>query len=60
MTRIQPALKNAKLKDLVKACGGKPSRREIIELRAGRSKPHKKTRDLLISILKEPAWSRYV
>ena len=52
ITKIQPALKNAKLKTLVKACGKKPSRREIIELRAGRSKPHRRTQELLTTILK--------
>jgi len=50
IVKIQLALRNAKLKELVKACGGKPSRREIIELRAARSKPHRKNRELLKSI----------
>src|SRR6266566_2360353 len=31
-------------------CGKSLSRRELIELRAGRSKPHRKTRDFLVSI----------
>jgi hypothetical protein len=48
MTKIQPALKNAKLKALVKACG---SKREIIELKAGRSKPHRQSHELLASVL---------
>jgi hypothetical protein len=53
VTKIQPALKNAKLKELVRACGKKPSRREIIELRAGRAnKPHRETQELLRSVLK--------
>jgi hypothetical protein len=47
------ALKRAKLKVLVTACGRKPSRRELIELRAGRSKPHRKTQELLVVILKK-------
>ena len=51
VTKIQPALKKPKLKVLVEACGKELSRREIIELRAGRSKPHRKTLELLKSIL---------
>ena len=43
----------AKLKALVKACGNKLSRREIIELRAGRSKPHRKTLELVVGVLKK-------
>ena len=53
ITRIQPALKKAPLRALVKACGKRLSRREIIELRAGRKKPHRKTRELLVGILKK-------
>jgi hypothetical protein len=41
------ALKKPKLRALVKACGKLLSRRELIELRAGRSKPHRKTKELL-------------
>ena len=52
VTKFQPALKRAKLKALVEACGKKLSRRGIIELRAGRSKPHRKTQELLVGILK--------
>src|SRR5215469_1462363 len=52
ITKIQPALKTVKLAVLVKACGKRLSRREIIELRAGRKKPHRKTQELLESILK--------
>ena len=52
ITKIQPALKKASLLALVKACGKRLSRREIIELRACRKKPHRKTRELLESILK--------
>jgi len=53
ITKIQPALENAKHKDLASACRGKLSRREIIELRAGRSKPHRKTQELLVGILRK-------
>jgi len=51
ITKIQPALKKVKLTVLVKACGTRLSRREIIELRAGRKKPHRRTLELLKSIL---------
>ena len=52
-TKIQPALNKPKLKVLVEACEKKPCRRELIELRAGRSKPHRKTQELLSSILRK-------
>jgi hypothetical protein len=51
ITKIQPALKKTKLRILVKACENKLSRREIIELRAGRKRPHRKTQELLKSVL---------
>jgi hypothetical protein len=51
IVKIQPALKKAKLKGLVRLCKNNLSRREIIELRAGRSKPRRKTLELLKSIL---------
>jgi hypothetical protein len=51
-TKILPALRKASLKLLVKKCKGQVSRRAIIDLRAGRSRPHRKTRDLLVAILK--------
>jgi len=46
ITKIQPALKTHRLKVLVEACRGQISRRELIELRAGRSKPHRKNQRL--------------
>jgi hypothetical protein len=52
IAKIQPALKKPPLAVLVKACVGRLSRRELIELRANRSRPHRKTQDLLVSILK--------
>jgi len=52
ITKIQPALKKIPLHVLVNACEKRLSRRELIELRAGRSKPHRKTKELLVSILK--------
>ncbi len=53
INKIQPALKKPPLSVLVKECGTRLSRREIIELRAGRSRPHRKTQELLASILKK-------
>jgi len=52
IVKIQPALKKAKLEVLVEACGKRLCRREIIELRASRKKPHRRTQQLLESILK--------
>jgi|SRR5215467_4384745 len=52
ITKIQPTLRKAKLAVLIKACGKRLSRREIIELRAGRKKPHRRTQRLLESLLK--------
>ena len=51
IVKIQPALEKAKLKILVKVCKNKLSRRETIELRAGRKKPHRKTQELLAEVL---------
>jgi hypothetical protein len=50
--KIRPALRKPKLEVLVEACGKRLCRREIIELRAGRKKPHRRTQQLLESILK--------
>jgi len=52
ITKIQPALKKVPLHVLVKVCEKQISRRELIELRAGRSKPHRKNQRLLESVLK--------
>jgi hypothetical protein len=51
ITKIQPTLKKPKLEVLVEACGKQLCRREIIELRAGRKKLHRRTQQLLESIL---------
>jgi hypothetical protein len=51
IVKIQPALKKAKLEVLVEACEKRLCRREIIELRAGRKKPHRRSQQLLESIL---------
>jgi hypothetical protein len=50
-TKIRPALKRIALSRLVKECGSRLSRRELIELRAGRSRPHRKNRELLVAIV---------
>ena len=50
-TKILPALRKVPLKLLVQKCKGKLSRRALIDLRAGRSRPHRKNRELLESIL---------
>ena len=51
--RIMPALKKIQLKSLVDNCEGKLSRRAIIELRAGRSRPHRRAQQLLMAILQK-------
>lgn len=53
ITKIRPALKKPRLKVLVKACERRVSRRELIELRAGRSRPHRKTQASLVTILQK-------
>ena len=52
-TKILPALKKAPLILLERECSKRLSRRALIELRAGRSRPHRKTREVLVSILKK-------
>jgi hypothetical protein len=52
ITKIQPALKKPPLKVLVKECENRLSRREIIELRAGRSRPHRKNQEFLRTVLR--------
>jgi hypothetical protein len=54
IVKIQPALKRAKLKVLVRACGERFSRPGLIKLRAGRIRnPHRKTQELLVGVLKK-------
>ncbi len=53
IVKIQPAMKKPKLEVLVEKCGKRLCRREIIELRAGRKKPHRGTEKLLAEILKK-------
>jgi hypothetical protein len=55
-TKIQPALKKVSLSVLVKECGRRSSRRELIELRAGRSRrPHRKNQEFLTTIVEKLA-----
>jgi hypothetical protein len=55
ITKIQPALKKPKLEVLMEECGNRLCRREIIELRAGRKKPHRKNQEFLMAVLKKLA-----
>jgi hypothetical protein len=50
-TKILPALQSARLADLVRLCKNKISRRALIDLRAGRSRPHRKNQVLLRSVV---------
>jgi len=50
--KIQPALKKAPLKLLVKKCDRRLSRSALIDLRAARSRPHPKNRELLTAIVR--------
>jgi hypothetical protein len=52
-TKIQPALKKPPLRVLVKACEKQISRRELIELRAGRSEPHRRNQSFLTEKVRE-------
>lgn len=53
-TKIRPALQAAELADVIQLFKGKISRRALIDLRAGRSRPHRKNRELLIEIVRKP------
>jgi hypothetical protein len=48
---MQPALKRIPLHVLVEECRSRISRRALIDLRAGRSRPHRRNQELLRSIL---------
>jgi len=52
-TKILPALRDARLADLVRQFKGQISRRALIDLRAGRSRPHRKNEHLLKTILRK-------
>jgi hypothetical protein len=51
ITNIQPALTQVPLRVLVHECKEFLSRRALIDLRAGRSRPHRKNREKLTAIL---------
>jgi hypothetical protein len=53
--KILPALNRIPLATLVKECRGKLSRRALVDLRAGRSRPHPKNQELLMVILQNLA-----
>ena len=53
IVKIRPALRKPQLKTLVELCRGRLCRRELIDLRAGRSKPHRRNQSFLFEILKE-------
>jgi len=50
---ILPTLKKIPLGYLFKECGGMISRRALVAIRAGRSRPHRKNQELLTSILRK-------
>jgi hypothetical protein len=52
-TKIRPALKDTPLADLVRLCKGQISRRALIDLRAGRSRPHRKNQERLAVIVRK-------
>ena len=52
-TKIRPALQAAQLADLERLCKGKISRRALIDLRAGRSRPQKKNKKRLVTVLRK-------
>jgi len=52
-TKIMPELRKMQLNQLVTECRGRLSRRAIINLRAGRSRPHRKNQELLASIVQK-------
>jgi hypothetical protein len=51
-TKTLPALREIPLNFLVESCAGKMSRRALINLRAGRSRPHRRNQELLTSLVK--------
>jgi hypothetical protein len=55
-TKIRPALKKVPLRVLVRECRGRLSRRALIDLRAGRSRPHRKNQELLAAISRKLGW----
>jgi hypothetical protein len=54
-TETLPVLKKIPLKSLVKQCKAKLSRGALVNLRTGRSKPHRKNQEMLALIVKKLA-----
>jgi len=52
---IRPALRRLSLSELKDECRGRMSRRELINLRAGRSRPHRKNVEMLKRIVQKRA-----
>jgi hypothetical protein len=52
-TKILPALQQIALNFLVESCTGRLSRRALIDLRAGRSRPHVRNEEMLSGIVKQ-------
>lgn len=52
-TKILPALRKVPLSRLVEDCRGILSRRALIDLRASRSRPHRKNQRLLVGVLRK-------
>jgi len=49
-TKVVPEIKKMSLAKLVEACAGRLSRRALIDIRAGRSRPHLRNQELLTFI----------
>lgn len=58
-TKLLPALKEIPLNFLVESCMGRVSRRALIDLRAGRSRPHRRNQELLTSIVRRSQRREY-
>lgn len=51
--KMLPALKRIRLHVLVEECRGRMSRRALIDLRAGRSRPHRRNWEFLAMVLRK-------
>jgi len=54
-TKLSPLMRKIPLKLLVRACKGHISRRALIDMRAGRSRPHRKNQEFLKPIIQKLA-----
>jgi len=52
-TVVMPALREVPLVTLERMCKGRLSRRALIDIRAGRSTPHRRNQELLLSIVRK-------